>query len=84
MKVQGRYFVGVLYLILVNCDSVDILQRLTPPLLFFTGSWDNTVRIWDVASHQQLAELRGHTREVTSVAFDGSGKFLASGRPFCL
>jgi WD40 repeat protein len=37
------------------------------------------VRIWDVASHQQLAELRGHTSFVTSVAFDGSGKFLASG-----
>ena len=50
-----------------------------PPLLFFTGSWDNTVRIWDVASHQQLAELRGHTSTVTSVAFDGSGKYLASG-----
>jgi WD40 repeat protein len=55
------------------------MQRLTPPLLFFTGSHDNTVRIWDVASHQQLAELRGHTREVTSVAFDGSGRYLASG-----
>ena len=79
MKVQGRYFVGVLYLILVNCDSVDILQRLTPPLLFFTGSWDNTVRIWDVASQQQVAQLTGHTGWVTSVAFDGSGKYLASG-----
>jgi WD40 repeat protein len=52
---------------------------LTPPLLFFTGSYDNTVRIWDVASHQQLAELRGHTNYVTSVAFDGSGRYLASG-----
>jgi WD40 repeat protein len=51
---------------------------LTSPLLVFTGSGDNTVRIWDVA-HQQLAELRGHTSYVTSVAFDGSGKFLASG-----
>ena len=79
MKVQGRYFVGVLYLILVNCDSVDILQRLTPPLLFFTGSYDNTVRIWDVSTQQQVAELRGHTSEVMSVAFDGSGKYLASG-----
>jgi WD40 repeat protein len=55
------------------------MQRLTPPLLFFTGSRDNTVRIWDVASHQQLAELRGHTSEVMSVAFDGSGRYLASG-----
>ena len=79
MKVQGRYFVGVLYLILVNCDSVDILQRLTPPLLFFTGSEDNTVRIWDVASQQQVAQLTGHTSTVRSVAFDGSGKYLASG-----
>ena len=79
VKVQGRYFVGVLYLILVNCDSVDILQRLTPPLLFFTGSVDKTVRIWDVASQQQVAQLTGHTNWVTSVAFDGSGKYLASG-----
>ena len=79
VKVQGRYFVGVLYLILVNCDSVDILQRLTPPLLFFTGSRDNTVRIWDVASQQQVAQLTGHTNFVMSVAFDGSGKYLASG-----
>jgi WD40 repeat protein len=55
------------------------MQRLTPPLLFFTGSCDNTVRIWDVASHQQLAELRGHTSAVMSVAFDGSGRYLASG-----
>ena len=79
VKVQGRYFVGVLYLILVNCDSVDILQRLTPPLLFFTGSEDKTVRIWDVASQQQVAQLTGHTSYVMSVAFDGSGKYLASG-----
>jgi WD40 repeat protein len=37
------------------------------------------VRIWDVSTQQQVAELRGHTREVMSVAFDGSGKYLASG-----
>jgi WD40 repeat protein len=37
------------------------------------------VRIWDVSTQQQVAELRGHTGEVTSVAFDGSGKYLASG-----
>ncbi len=55
-------------------------------LLFATGSGstefiasDNTVRIWDVSTQQQVAELRGHTRQVTSVAFDGSGKYLASG-----
>ena len=44
-----------------------------------SGSDDNTVRIWDVSTQQQVAELRGHTDHVTSVAFDGSGKYLASG-----
>jgi WD40 repeat protein len=28
---------------------------------------------------QQVAELKGHTSYVTSVAFDSSGKYLASG-----
>ena len=50
-----------------------------PPPLFFTGSWDLTVRIWDVGTMQQVAQLEGHTDCVLSVAFDGSGKYLASG-----
>ena len=63
-----------------------IPTRVSQPFfLFATGSGDpfnssdNTVRIWDVSTQQQVAELRGHTRAVTSVAFDGSGKYLASG-----
>ena len=62
-----------------NSISVHILQLLTIPPLFFTGSDDRTVRIWDVAAQQQVAELKGHTSNVTSVAFDSSGKYLASG-----
>ena len=62
-----------------NRSSVYILQLLTIPPLFFAGSWDNTVRVWDVSSMQQVAELKGHTNYVTSVAFDSSGKYLASG-----
>ena len=63
----------------MNWIPVHILQLLTIPPLFFTGSYDNTVRIWDVASQQQVAQLTGHTGYVMSVAFDGSGKYLASG-----
>ena len=44
-----------------------------------SGSYDDTVRVWDVSSMQQVAELKGHTDTVTSVAFDSSGKYLASG-----
>ena len=59
----------------VSCSAAADL----PPPLFFTGSWDTTVRIWDVSTMQQVAQLQGHTRDVYSVAFDGSGKYLASG-----
>ncbi len=48
-------------------------------VLFFAGSNDKTVRLWEVATQRELAVLTGHTKEVNSVAFDGSGKYLASG-----
>ena len=76
----------------VECDAavfhfVSYLYVFLNQLLFFStgsgntefGASDNTVRIWDVSTQQQVAELRGHTSAVTSVAFDGSGKYLASG-----
>ena len=48
-------------------------------VLLFAGSYDSTVRLWEVATQRELAVLTGHTNIVTSVAFDGSGKYLASG-----
>ena len=37
------------------------------------------MRLWDVASGSQVAELKGHTDRVYSVAFSPDGKQLASG-----
>ena len=37
------------------------------------------MRVWDVSTQREVAELNGHTNWVTSVAFDVSGKYLASG-----
>jgi len=45
----------------------------------YASSSDNSVRIWDVNTQQQVAVLTGHTSYVTSIAFDVSGKYLASG-----
>ncbi|MEQ1903739.1 MAG: WD40 repeat domain-containing protein, partial [Pirellulaceae bacterium] len=39
---------------------------------------DPTVRLWDVASRTQVAELRGHTDHIWRVAFTTDGKLLAS------
>jgi WD40 repeat protein len=44
-----------------------------------SGSWDRTVRLWEVPTGKLLATLEGHTKAVTSVAWSPDGKALASG-----
>ena len=44
-----------------------------------SGSWDRTVRIWDVASGQERATLARHTSWVTALAVAPDGSWLASG-----
>ncbi len=47
--------------------------------LLAIGSWDSTVTLWDVAKHRSVRKLTGHTRGVSSLAFDPSGTMLATG-----
>jgi WD40 repeat protein/uncharacterized caspase-like protein len=46
--------------------------------LFASGSNDNTVKIWDVASRRELRTLNGHTDHVLAIRFSGDGSLLAS------
>jgi WD40 repeat protein len=43
-----------------------------------SGSYDKTVKLWDLATGDETAILRGHTAGVYSVAFAPDGKTLAS------
>ena len=44
-----------------------------------SGSWDRTVRLWDVRTGDLIRTLTGHTSFVYSVSFSPEGQTLASG-----
>ena len=44
-----------------------------------TGSWDDTIRLWNPRTAEQIKILMGHEHDVTSIAFHPTGEQLASG-----
>ena len=46
--------------------------------LFATGEADGRIRLWQVATSQQILSFKGHTNWVTSVTFSPNSKLLAS------
>jgi len=44
-----------------------------------TGSHDNTARLWDATTGQQIRSFEGHRYSVTSVTFSSDGRFVLTG-----
>jgi serine/threonine protein kinase/Tol biopolymer transport system component len=47
--------------------------------LLASGSWDNTIKLWEVSTGNTLQTLRGHRDLVLSIAWSPNGLLLASG-----
>ena len=52
----------------IRCRFLPMVRLLA------SGSDDETVRLWDVTSRQEIATLEGHTSDVNSVSFSPDGQ----------
>ena len=44
-----------------------------------SGSWDKTMRLWDLNTGATVRTFKGHTKDVNSVAFSGDNRQIVSG-----
>src|SRR5690606_11856471 len=64
----------------LNVDSTVTSVSFSPDgKLIASGSWDKTVRVWDVVTGTSTATFEGHSNVVISVTFSPDGKLIASG-----
>ncbi len=63
-----------------DTDRVHAMAFSPDGNILVSGSYDGTVRLWDMATHRQIgAPLTGHDGKVYSVVFSPDGKVIASG-----
>ncbi|MER7079383.1 WD domain-containing protein, G-beta repeat-containing protein [Saccharopolyspora kobensis] len=59
-------------------DLVQAVQFSPDGSLLATGTWEDVVRLYDVAGRRQVGVLAGHGAHITGVAFSSDGRLLAS------
>ena len=62
-----------------HTSSVSSVMFSLNGQILASGSWDKTIRLWDVNTGRHLQTLAGHTDRVYSVVFSSDGRTLASG-----
>jgi WD40 repeat protein len=67
------------YLLLGHSAGVEAVAVTPDGRSIVSGSQDNTVRVWDLASGRPIRTLRGHTNSVSSVAVTSDSQLVVSG-----
>ncbi|ERT04088.1 WD domain, G-beta repeat protein [Lyngbya aestuarii BL J] len=62
-----------------HSGSVNAVAITPDSSKLVSGSWDNTIKVWDLASGKQLLTLREHNSVVMAVAISPDGSKLVSG-----
>jgi len=62
-----------------HSDTVSSVAFSPDGRTLASGSYDRTIKLWDVQSQRQIATLTRHSNCVNSVAFSPDGRTLASG-----
>ena len=65
LKGHTKYVMSVVF----NHDGTKIAS----------GSYDNSIKVWNVSTGECISTLKGHTDDVNSVAFNHDGTKIASG-----
>ena len=47
--------------------------------ILMSGSDDNTIKLWQLATGEEIGTLRGHSKTVSAIAISADGEILASG-----
>ena len=62
-----------------DLSSMPIVSYCPNGKYIASGSWDNTIKLWNVITGECIKTFEGHTNWVNSVAFSPDGKYIASG-----
>jgi WD40 repeat protein len=62
-----------------HSSRVHIVAATPDRQQIISGSWDNTLRIWDLATGQCLRVLEGHKQNIHSLAISRDGRLAVSG-----
>lgn len=61
-----------------HSEAVQVLTYSPDGKLLASGSWDNSVKLWDAATGKNLATLTGLELGVTAISFNPTGTILAA------